>query len=498
MQLKDVIVKKSIIIVGGVVMVGIALIAGLCLLTGQCALSTNKKPHAEVVSYKSFDIKRAISKENVVPIVVIGSGPAGLSAALYGARGGRETLVIEGNKPGGLLTETTEVENWPGELSIMGPDLMIKMREQVKRFGVEFLADAVEKVDLTNWPFHITTEGGQSIHALSLIISTGANPRKLNIPGEELYWGSGVTSCATCDAPFFKGEDVVVIGGGDSAVEEALQLAKFAKNVTVIVRRDRMRAASRMQDRLKEYKNVTVKYNLAPKEILGDGIKVTGIRLFNATTKKDQIMPTSGVFLATGHDPSTKLFEGKIDLTPTGHIELNTRMQDTSMPGVFAAGDVADNRYRQAIVSAGDGVKAALDAINFLEEIGLSPDIAQKMAEKRSNAHMTKKVVSRVQKVSSLKELNSLNQKGVVMVDFFADYCPSCMQMLPAFDAVSAEFTDVTFVKVDIDQAMDIFDHYKGETIPLILVFKDGKEVSRHKDAMSKKELQTFVSQFVK
>ncbi len=487
------------IVIGGVTMVGVTLIAALFLFSGQCLLSKNKDACSEMISRKSFNINRAMSKENVVPIVVIGSGPAGLSAALYGARGGRETLVIEGNKPGGLLTETTEVENWPGEVSILGPDLMIKMREQVKRFGVEFLADAVEKVDLTNWPFHIVTEGGQSIHALSLIISTGANPRKLNILGEDLYWGSGVTSCATCDAPFFKDEEVVVIGGGDSAIEEALQLAKYASHVTVLVRSNKMRAASRMQDRIKEYKNVSVQYNLLPKEVMGDGIKVTGIKLLNGCTKKEFVMPISGVFLATGHDPSTKLFQGQIALTPTGHIELDTRTQQTSMPGVFAAGDVADNRYRQAIVSAGDGVKAALDAINFLEEVGLSPDIAQQMAEKRSHAQMIKKSgSSRVQQVSSLAELDAVNQQGVVIVDFFADYCPSCIQMLPVFDAVSAEFVDVTFVKVDTDQAIDIIDKYAVNKIPCILVFKDGKLTARYNNAMSKKELQDFVLQFVK
>ena len=239
---------------------------------------------------------------------------------------------------------------------------------------------------MTCWPFRIITEGGQTIHALSVTISTGANPRKLNIPGEDAYWGSGVTSCATCDAPFFKGEEVVVIGGGDSAVEEAMQLSKYASQVTVLVRSNKMRAASRMQNRLKEYKNVAVHYNLSPKEIVGDGTKVTGIKLHNSVTQKDSVMPISGVFLATGHDPNTKLFECQISLTKTGHIELDTRTQQTSMPGVFAAGDVADNRYRQAIVSAGDGVKAALDAIQFLQEIGLNPDISELLMAKRSEA----------------------------------------------------------------------------------------------------------------
>jgi thioredoxin reductase (NADPH) len=488
--------KNNILILGSVTMICATLMAGLFLFSGNYIV-TNAKEACPPISRKSFNLHRAIGKENVVPIVVIGSGPAGLSAALYGARGGIDTLVIEGNKPGGLLTETTEVENWPGEISIMGPDLMIKMREQVKRFGVGFLADAVEKVDLTTWPFQIVTEGGQNIHALSLIITTGANPRKLNIPGEDIYWGSGVTSCATCDAPFFKDEQVVVIGGGDSAVEEALQLAKYASHVTVLVRSNKMRAASRMQDRLREYKNVSVRYNLSPQEIIGDGTKVTGIKLCNTTTQEYSVMPINGVFLATGHDPSTKLFVDQIDLTTTNHIILDTRTQETSMPGVFAAGDVADNRYRQAIVSAGDGVKAALDAIHFLEDIGLNPDIADQMAEKRSGLYIGTRGPSMVKHVHSLNELDKLNQKGVVIVDFFAEYCPSCLQMLPVFDTVSIEFPDILFVKVDTDQAVDIVDKYAINKIPCILVFKDGKLTARYNNAMSKKELQKFVSQFV-
>lgn len=490
--------KKKLMMLGGIAMMSIVLFAGLCLFSEQYLLSKPKNDPCATASHKSFDMQRAITKDNVREIVVIGSGPAGLAAALYGARGGRDTLVIEGNTPGGLLMQTTEVENWPGELSVMGPDLMFKMREHVRRFDVEFLADAVETIDLRNWPFQIVTEGGRTIHALSIIISTGANPRKLNILGEDAYWGSGVTSCATCDAPFFKGEEVVVIGGGDSAVEEAMQLAKYASNIKVLVRSNKMRAAPRMQNRLKEYKNVTVHYCLVPKEIVGDGTKVTGIKLLNVDTKKEFVMPINGVFLATGHDPNTKLFEGQIELTQTGHIALDTRTQQTSMPGIFAAGDVADNKYRQAIVSAGDGVKAALDAIHFLEEVGLSPAISEQLAVKRAGMRSNKQEPSRVKQVRSLGELDSLNQKGVVVVDFFADYCPSCIQMLPVYDEVSTELVDVMFIKVDASQAIDIVDKYAINKIPCILVFKDGKLTARYNGAMSKKELQEFVLQFIR
>jgi thioredoxin reductase (NADPH) len=397
--------------------------------------------------------------------------------------------------------QTTEVENWLGETSIMGPELMKKARAHVEHFGVPFLADAVESVDLSKWPFKITTEDGKTINALSLIITTGASPSKLDVPGENKYWGSGgVSSCAVCDAPFYKGKNVVVVGGGDSAVEEAIQLAKHVNHVTLLVRKGKMRSAASMQDRLKGYKNIEVIYNMQIQEILGNDTQLTHIKLLNNETDEVSDMPIDGVFLAVGHNPNSWLFKGQLALDDHGNIKMRGRTQETSVKGVFAAGDIEDNRYRQAFISSGRGNAAALDAEKFLTEIGFNDAIVRQLQEKTKRAiEQADDQSSRVQLVKDLKTLHdTIRRDKVVIVDFFAEYCPSCMQMLPVYDSVSKEFKDVTFIKVDTDEAPAIADEYKVFKIPTMLVFKDGKLVDRHVSAMSRVELRNFIDKFVK
>ncbi len=233
-----------------------------------------------------YDFSQLAGKKNVYPIVIIGSGPAGLSAGLYGARAKKKTLVIEGAKPGGLLTETSYVENWPGFKAILGRELMKELKEQAAHFGASFLEDSVEKVDFSKWPYEIYTEDGKIIYALTVIIATGASPSPLNIPGEKEFWGRGVTTCAICDAPFYANKNVVVIGGGDSAIAEAIQLSAYANKITILVRKDKMRAAATNQELLIGYPKVSIIYNIEPKEILGDAKHVTGIKLYNTKTKE--------------------------------------------------------------------------------------------------------------------------------------------------------------------------------------------------------------------
>ncbi len=448
---------------------------------------------------REYDVEGLNKIENIRPIVVIGSGPAGLSAAIYGARANRSTLVIEGNEPGGLLTKTTTVENWPGEVSIQGPDIVKKMREHAEHLGVDFLTDTVQDVDFTQWPFVITTGDGETIHALTVIIATGANPRKLNIPGEEL---SGVSACAVCDAPFFKNEEVAVIGGGDSAVEEAIQLASFAKSVTILVRGKEMRAAASMQDRLKEYPKISIRYNTKPLEVVGDGDKVTGLLVHNVDKNANETLPFSGIFLAIGHIPNSQLFEGKIDLDEGGYIKLHGRSQETSVEGVFAAGDVEDHVYRQARVAEGSGVKAALDAENFLQKIGFS---TARGAQLKSNlfrvdrAHKSPHAILHV--LESAKDFDELVAKaqGIVILDFYADYCPSCLHMLPAYEAVAGEYVgQVEFAKVNAEKAIDLVAKFYVERVPCLLVFSNGKLIGRYNQAMDKNELREFVNQFLK
>ncbi len=449
-------------------------------------------------SKTTFDLKNLEGKENIFPIVIIGSGPAGLSAGLYGARAKKKTLVIEGEKPGGLLTETSYVENWPGFKAILGKDLMKELKEQAAHFGAQFLNDVVEKVDFTQWPYVIHTEDGKKIYALTVIIATGASPISLNIPGEQEYWGKGVTTCAICDAPFFQDKEVVVVGGGDSAIAESIQLSAYAKKITILVRKDRMRAAPTNQELLAGHPHVSIIYNVEVKKIMGDGKQVTSIELYNNKDKTTQTMSTSGVFLAIGHKPNTQLFKGKVALDKNGYVEVKDRTQLTSIEAVFAAGDVEDHRYRQAGVSAAHGIAAALDADMFLNEHGINAEVAARL-EKTQVAPVTI-LPTLVKHVASLLELEKeiKDARKPVVVDFYADYCPSCMAMLPHFDAVAQQFKDLAlFISIDISVSPDIAAKYYVSKIPCVLIFKDGSLAARFNNAMSKTELQELVAEFV-
>jgi thioredoxin reductase (NADPH) len=303
--------------------------------------------------------------DKVRNVVIIGSGPAGLTAAVYAARANLEPLVIEGVEAGGQLMLTTDVENYPGFIDgIMGPELMERFRKQAGRFGTEFVTDNVTRVDFGTKPFLVETSG-REIAAHSVIISTGANARMLGVPGEKQLLGHGVSTCATCDGFFFRDHELVVVGGGDSAMEEAIFLTKFASKVTVVHRRDQLRASKIMQDRAFDNPKIEFVWDSVLTEIFGDG-KVAGVRLKNVKTGEENEFATGGVFVAIGHTPNTKLFEGQLDLTD-GYIVTPGEDTMTSVPGVFAAGDVVDFRYRQAITAAGMGCMAAIDAERFLE-----------------------------------------------------------------------------------------------------------------------------------
>jgi len=298
-------------------------------------------------------------------LVIIGSGPAGLTAAIYAARAGLQPLMIEGSAAGGQLMLTTDVENYPGfPDGIMGPEMMQLFRQQAERFETRFITSDVTRVDLSERPFRIWV-GDTEHRAETLIISTGASARWLEVPGEEKLRGHGVSACATCDGFFFREREIVVVGGGDSAMEEALFLTKFASKVTVIHRRDEFRASKIMAQRVVDHPKVDVLWNTVVEEILGDGT-VSGVRVRNVKTDELEDFATEGVFIAIGHDPNTSLFKGLLDLNEKGYVETfeNTA---TSIPGVFGAGDVVDFTYRQAITAAGSGCQAAIDAERWLE-----------------------------------------------------------------------------------------------------------------------------------
>lgn len=302
-------------------------------------------------------------------VVIAGSGPAGLTAAIYTARANFTPLLLEGSQAGGQLTLTTDVENYPGfPDGIMGPQLIQDMRAQAERFGTIFRAVDMTRADLHSRPFHLTLDDEETIQTKTLIIATGATANPLGLPSEARLLGHGVSTCATCDGFFFRGQPLVVVGGGDSALEEAIFLTKFASHVLIVHRRDTLRASKIMQDRAMKNEKISFQWNAVVEDILGDEV-VSGVRLRDVRTSETKNVDCKGVFIAIGHTPNTALFRGQLELDANGYIQT-THGTATSVAGVFASGDVQDPHYRQAITAAGSGCMAALDAERFLENAG--------------------------------------------------------------------------------------------------------------------------------
>ncbi|MFI2858032.1 thioredoxin-disulfide reductase [Paenibacillus sp. JSM ZJ436] len=302
--------------------------------------------------------------------IIIGTGPAGLTAAIYLARANMSPLIIEGPQPGGQLTTTTEVENFPGFIDgIQGPELMDNMRKQAERFGAEFRTGWVNSVDTGQRPFKLNVEGMGELEADTLIISTGATAKYLGIPGEEENVGRGVSTCATCDGFFFRNKEIIVVGGGDSALEEANFLTRFASKVTLVHRRDELRASKIMQDRARANPKIQWALNRTPLEVVAGEHGVTGLKLRNNETGAEEVLNASGVFVAIGHHPNTGFLNGQLTTDPNGYIVTNPGTSETNVQGIFACGDVQDTRYRQAITAAGSGCMAAMDCEKYIESL---------------------------------------------------------------------------------------------------------------------------------
>jgi thioredoxin reductase (NADPH) len=312
--------------------------------------------------------------DEVRNLIIVGSGPAGYTAALYAARANLNPLVIEGAQSGGALMTTTEVENFPGfRDGVMGPDLMDNMRAQAEKFGAEFIIDDATRVELGDRPTEAGTEGLKTVWvgdkeywARAVILATGSAWRPLGVPGEQELLGHGVSSCATCDGFFFRNQHIIVVGGGDSAMEEATFLTRFAETVTIVHRRDSFRASKVMQLRALNNPKIKVEWNSVVEEILGSDGKVSGARVKNVETGETKVLDVTGVFVAIGHDPRSELFKGQVEVDDEGYVKVDSPSTRTNLPGVFAAGDLVDHTSRQAITAAGTGCAAALDAERFI------------------------------------------------------------------------------------------------------------------------------------
>ncbi|MBL7716861.1 MAG: thioredoxin-disulfide reductase [Bdellovibrionales bacterium] len=304
--------------------------------------------------------------DSVENLVILGSGPAGLTAAIYAARATLKPVIVEGEQPGGQLTITSDVENYPGFAEpVMGPELMTAFRKQAERFGTRFVTGNVKAVNFDKQPYELQFADGRTVKTKTLIIATGASAKWLGLPSEKKMMGKGVSACATCDGFFFRNMDIAVVGGGDTAMEEATFLTRFAKSVTLIHRRDTFKASKIMQDKAKNNPKIRFELDSAVEDVLGDN-DVSGIRVKNLKTGATKEMAVKGLFIAIGHEPNTKLFQGKLKADDVGYLWVEPGTTKTSLPGVFAAGDVADPTYRQAVTAAGTGCMAALDAERYL------------------------------------------------------------------------------------------------------------------------------------
>ena len=308
-------------------------------------------------------------------VLIIGSGPAGYTAGVYASRAMLSPILIQGIEPGGQLTTTTEVENWPGDTEVQGPDLMVRMEAHAKAMGCEIIGDIVTKLELKSRPFIATCDSGSKYTADAIILATGARAKWLGLPSEEKYKGFGVSACATCDGFFYRGQEIAVIGGGNTAVEEALYLANIASKVTLIHRRDTLRAEAILIERIKQKEKegkVEFVWNHTLDEVIGDGNKVEGVKVKDVESNKIKTIDCSGAFIAIGHKPNTDIFRGSLDMDNTGYLNIQSGIKGNatqcSVEGVFAAGDVSDSIYRQAITSAGAGCMAALDAEKYLDK----------------------------------------------------------------------------------------------------------------------------------
>jgi thioredoxin reductase (NADPH) len=318
-------------------------------------------------------MERPMTSRPTEEVVIVGGGPAGLTAAVYAARANLEPLVIEGMErggpTGGQLTLTTDVENYPGFADgIMGPDLVREMRDQAERFGARYLTEDVVEADLSSRPFRLATHE-RELFTHTLVIATGARPRRLDVPGEEQLWGSGVSACATCDGFFFRDQHVVVVGGGDSAMEEATFLTRFADRVTVIHRREELRASKIMQERAFKNDKIGFLWNAIVTEVVGQDGRVSAVRIQDTRTGEQSDLACDGLFLAIGHIPNTDLFDGQLEMDAAGYVRVEEPTTVTNIPGVFACGDAMDPIYRQAVTAAGTGCRAAIDAERYLASL---------------------------------------------------------------------------------------------------------------------------------
>lgn len=424
------------------------------------------------------------SISNIVPVLILGSGPAGLSAGLYTSRAKLKTVILTGSQPGGQLADVKYIENWPARSKTSGIDIMDDLKKQAEHFGAHVLYDAAKDIDLNSWPFTVKTENDLILRPLTLIYTTGGIAKKLDVPGVEDYWGRGVGICTICDAPFHKGQTVAVVGGGDTGAERALQLSVYAKKVYVIVREESLEAAAVVQDYLKTAQNITMLYSTEIIALRGNGTTLVDAQIRNTKTGAVTTIPLQGVYFAIGYHPNSDLVKKFIKTDDEGYIIVNSGTQKTSIPGFFAAGIVAipDKPYGKSGVATGSGIKAGMDAIDFLEKIGFNPTTAEKIAPQLfiSQNNEEKILLNAVSSRTQLQELYKKNPEHTLLVYIHSSSCPHCRTMQPLVEWLANEYKDtLTIGHIDHDQAKEFIEQLNITRVPYFMLFKKGKLIWR-------------------
>jgi thioredoxin reductase (NADPH) len=436
-------------------------------------------------------------KEDVLSLAVIGSGPAGLTAGMYGARAGYDTVVFQGPLPGGQLMNAAMVENWPAVKKMSGKNAIKDLKDQALSFGVRFESNTVEAVNFKTYPFVLDLKNGQRQKAYAVIVASGADPKKLGVKGEQKYWGHGVALCALCDAPFFKDKSVVVIGGGDAAVEQVMLLAPHAKHITMLVRSSEFKASHRMQQRLRHVPQLKIYKNVEVNAFNGDCSRLKSVSITDKKTGKQMTIDAEGAFVTIGQKTNIDFLNDQLAICEDGCIKTDCHTMQTSIEGVFAAGNVADCVYRQAGVACGLGTKAALQATKFLRYQGITPDIQDvidkgdnMLYEKTGDVHMVQQQDHKT--AHTIKELeNHIEQgKSVALVYLFSPSCPHCIAMKPIVDKVCSSYKDqIDLIKVDVSQGQEVARHFGIQGIPAFAFYKDKERIKINAGSMTEDEL---------
>lgn len=452
--------------------------------------------------------------QNIENLVIIGSGPAGYTAAIYAARANLKPVMFEGFQvgglPGGQLMTTTEVENFPGfPEGITGPKLMERMKAQAERWGTECYTEDVIAVDLSQRPFTVSSSE-REFKTHSIIIATGATAKRLGLPSEKEFWSNGISACAICDGatPIFKNEELAVIGGGDSAAEEAVYLTKYGSHVHLIVRRDTMRASKAMQDRVLSNPKITVHWNTDPVDVFGTNGRMTGLKVRNTQTREENEISIKGLFYAIGHTPNTSLFQGQLKLDSVGYIVVKPGTVETNIEGVYAAGDVQDHEYRQAISAAGTGCMAALSAERWLSASNLIQEYHQTAESEQATTVTAEHQVADTAETFDINgtrhvggyALRKLFHDGdrLMMVKYVSPNCGPCHTLKPILDKLVDEYEGkIYFIEIDIEAEPEIAQVGQVMGTPTVQFFKDQELVKEFKGVKQKSEFRQVIDSYL-